>query len=107
MAVNNDEKMRQDIVIFLRKMADKLEKDDLSAEATSEISEFFMRFLFMESLNGKEYSNEKDSNEKDSREDSNQKDSNEKENEENQDDMLKFLSLGWYIYTHLKEETPE
>jgi hypothetical protein len=80
-----DEKVKEDVIKFLRELADKLENNDLTPEASLQISEFFMKFKFVndalntiESLEESPHSN----------------------------DMMKFMSLGWYVYTQLlqKEE---
>jgi hypothetical protein len=64
------------MVIFLRGLADSIENKSLDVKKLQQVGEFFMSFLFQEQL-------EKPDNE-------------EKE-------FLKFLVLGWWIYTHIEK----
>ena len=70
---DNSLKTKENVVIFLRDLATKLENNELSDETALKITEFFMKFNFIDSMFA---------------------------SEENAD-VLKFLSLGWYVYTHL------
>lgn len=76
---SNQMDTRADISRYLRDLADGIDNDTLSPEITSKISEFFTQMLFAKSLT----------------------------EDKEQEDMMKFLSLGWYIYTHLKDELPK
>ena len=62
----------QKLVPFLRELATSIETDSLDNYQLKYVSEFFMAWNF-------------------------QKDKGEYSSEE----LIKFLSLGWYIYTHL------
>lgn len=76
-----DRLIQLNIVKFLRELADKLENNDLGEDAKKHITEFFMRFNFVSKLF-------------------------EKIDPDNpsEDEVLKFLSLGWYVYTQLIEK---
>jgi hypothetical protein len=78
-----DAQVRKDVVVFLRDLADKLESNSLSPEATAQISEFFMKFNFVKALF------------------SDMEDTPESTDESPEQDVLKFMSLGWYVYNHL------
>jgi hypothetical protein len=74
------------LVNFLRKLATDLEENKLEAKDKQLIGEWYMRYLFTHALG---------------------EDFNEKELDENgekvpsQAEMLRFLSLGWYIYNQI------
>ncbi len=80
-----DSKVRHDVAIFLRDLADKLETNSLSESDSTQISEFFMKFNFLKHL------------------DTEVEESTESTGEEHDmnGDILKFMSLGWYVYSHL------
>jgi hypothetical protein len=73
-------KTKGEVVKFLRDLATKLENDELHDEVALQATEFFMKLNFMESCERSEGDSEEDS------------------------DVMKFLSLGWYIYTHIIPE---
>lgn len=75
-----DKDVKKKVVTFLRELADKLEADQLSNDATLHISQFFMKFCFIDALS---------------------KGDDTPESEE----MVKFLSLGWYIYNFLMDDS--
>jgi len=56
---------------FLRALADKIDNNQLTPEQSKMVGEFFMSYLFKE------------------------------DTELLDDDLTKFLVLGWYIYTHI------
>jgi len=68
--------VKQELVPFLRDLANSLEENKLNNTQLLQISEFFMSFSFKKDQG--EYSSE---------------------------ELIKFLSLGWYIYTHLLNST--
>ena len=72
---------------FLRKLADDLDEEKLSAEQRQRIGEFYMSWLFKDSERSHETESEPDS-EIDSEPDY---------------DALKFLTMGWYVYTQILE----
>ena len=63
---------KKELVPFLRNLANSLEENTLDNIQLLQISEFFMSFSFKKDQG--EYSSE---------------------------ELIKFLSLGWYIYTNL------
>ena len=63
---------KKELIPFLRDLANSLEENKLDNVQLLQISEFFMAFVFKKDQG--EYSSE---------------------------ELIKFLSLGWYIYTHL------
>ena len=71
--VLDDKEIRKNIAVFLRDLANKLENDEVSEKSQQAISEFFMKFLFIDEISKVE-----------------------------EDEMMKFLSLGWYVYTKIK-----
>lgn len=82
------------LISFLRNLADSLETNQLSKKQNLRIGEFFMEYKFQEAA----YKDEKQF----------------EENEENEledlhfdkSELIKFLSLGWYIYcVILKDKT--
>lgn len=62
--------MNNQLVLFFRNLADSIEKEELSEKQMSFIGEFYMSYQFQ----------------------------NELENIK-EEDFIKFLVLGWYIYT--------
>ena len=78
----------RDISHFLRALADKIEDNLLSEDNMKQIGEFYMRYSFMNRYDESEGYSDDESYE-------------ESETENNiEDDYLKFISLGWYIYNH-------
>lgn len=69
------------LVPFLRKLADDLNTEKLSSIQMQRLGEFYMSWL----LNSDLENNNKDS-----------------QTEEDYD-MLKFLTMGWYVYTQILE----
>lgn len=86
-----DSKVRHDVAIFLRDLADKLETNSLSESDSTQISEFFMKFNFLKHL---------DMENEEVTEGTEGTDSAGEEHDMNTD-ILKFMSLGWYVYSHL------
>ena len=78
-----EQKVKDDIAGFLRDLADKMEKNSLPPVAVRQISELFMKFHFFNSLL-----------------DNIDENTDENVNDESEE-MVKFLSLGWYVYKHL------
>ena len=78
--INSNENDTQ-LVLFLRDLANSIENEQLSPNNIQHVSEFFMNYKLCEA----------DSNK--SKED----------NEEFDDmDIVKFFTLGWWIYRHMK-----
>jgi hypothetical protein len=77
-----DDHVRSDIVTFLRGLADSLEKKTLDSTVEKQVSEFFLRFNFGASLFDNLESTEDNENVTDN-------------------ELVKFLSLGWYVYTQM------
>lgn len=67
---------QQQLINFLRNLANDIENNNIENENLLKISQFMMNFQFQ-----------------------NQQD--EQSDDYSNDDMVKFLSLGWYIYTQL------
>jgi hypothetical protein len=63
------------LIAFLRQLANLIERKELTEEKMCKIGEFFIQFLFQENIN----SNGVMAN----------------------DEFMKFLTLGWYIYTQV------
>ncbi len=69
--------MHDNLIEFLKSLTKSLEKNELDDTKISRISEFFMSYNFQDQTTTDE-------------------------DEEFQDEeLVKFLSLGWYVYTHL------
>lgn len=67
---------QQQLINFLRNLANDIENNNIENENLLKTSQFMMNFQFQ-----------------------NQQD--EQSDDYSRDDMIKFLSLGWYIYTQL------
>ena len=65
---------QQQLIDFLRNLANDIENNNLEDEKLLNISQFMMNYHFQNEEISDDYS---------------------------RDDMIKFLSLGWYIYTQL------
>lgn len=75
----NDNKL---LINFLRYLADSVENNQLLPNQIQRIGTFFMKYNFEEELS----------------------DDRELDNDFSKDDLIKFLSLGYYIYTHILNE---
>ena len=73
------------LVPFLRELADSIESAQIHQEQLKRVGEFFMSYKFQEELINND--EEKDP---------------EKEYEDM--DIIKFITLGWWIYQHLSDE---
>ena len=75
------------LVPFLRQLADELEHNSLLPCQTQRISEFYMAYQFQEQAirDGDQSGQDSDSE------------------SINEADMLKFMSLGWYVYKMLQQ----
>jgi hypothetical protein len=76
MEKNNPDKI---LSPFLRKLADDLDNGKLSAEQKQKLGEFYMSWLLQQSEENPEEDNDEDY------------------------DALKFLTMGWYVYTQILE----
>jgi hypothetical protein len=76
MEKNNPDKI---LSPFLRKLADDLDSGKLSAEQKQKLGEFYMSWLLQQSEENPEEDNDEDY------------------------DALKFLTMGWYVYTQILE----
>lgn len=74
------------LISFLRNLADSLETNQLSKKQNLRIGEFFMAYQFQEAAHKDEKQFEE--NEEDEFEDL----------EFDINELIKFLSLGWYVY---------
>ena len=73
------------LVLFLRLLADRVERRELSRSQLLRTSEFFMSYLFHNELDKNMPQGEGD----------------ERGNAGSSSDFQKFMSLGWYVYTFL------
>jgi len=106
MSFNNENSENLELCNFLRKLTSSIENNELKSEQLQIVGEFIMKYKFNESaikeieqsLNNLEtnlkceedYTYEHDY----------YSDEDEEQNKED-NDVLKFLILGWYIYKHL------
>lgn len=65
------------LATFLRKLADSIDEKKLTDQQLCRIGEFFMSFIFKEKM---------------------------KEDKHKEDDFLKFITLGWWVYTQILPE---
>jgi len=72
------------LITFLRQLADSIESEQIHQEQLKRIGEFYMSYIFQEELVN------------------NNKDNSNKEFEDM--DVIKFITLGWWIYNHLNDE---
>lgn len=88
--MNIDKIMEQtdELIPFLRKLADSLEKKELAPQQLKSICDFFMSYQFQEQA----FKDFDDSG-------------NDGEVTFSQQDLIKFVSLGWYVYQFLLKET--
>lgn len=72
------------LIPFLRELANSIEANQLSPNKLKHIGEFYMNYTMQEELS-------------------------EEKNDENFDDMdiIRFLTLGWWIYTHILKNNNE
>jgi hypothetical protein len=75
----------QQLIPFLRNLANSIESNELIPSQIKSIGEFFMSYKF------------KEESEKD------RKNEEKKDKNYTKEDMVKFLSLGWYVYQILLE----
>lgn len=72
----------RDLVTYLRKLTDDIESGSVSCEHLKRINEFYMSDIsgvHLEKHSHDEYTD---------------------------DEFQKFLTLGWYVYTHIIKDTP-
>ena len=72
--MNND----KELIPFLRNLANSIESKNLTNQQLERISEFFMSYQFKEDISN--------------------------EDEYSPEELVKFLFLGWYIYSHILKE---
>jgi hypothetical protein len=80
------ETVTKQLVSFFRSLADKIESGALTPEQLQYVGEFYMGFLFREQVI----------------EDNKRQESDEIDD----DDMKKFYTLGWYVYTQILRGQP-
>jgi hypothetical protein len=68
--------MEKELPQFLRNLADRIESNTLSEEDLRKVSEFYMSHLFRDKIGNT-----------------------------SQDDYMKFLVLGWYVYNQTEKLT--
>ncbi len=79
------------LVSFLRETADSLENRTLSNPQLQRLSEFYMSYLFAQ-----EIENDKKQTKRLSR----------KRRDMTNQDFMKFISLGYYVYNHIIDDEP-
>lgn len=90
------------VTTFLRSLADGLENRTITNEDLIQVEEFFMSFMFKKALKQLEYKPEETSPKASSSNcDINKHDNSSKKEDFSDKEFLKFLTLGWYIYTQL------
>lgn len=77
-----------EIVKFLRDVADELEQGGLDDDEKKNVSESYLKYRFIVDLFKKLNESGEESGEDSSLEE--------------EEDILKFLSMGWYIYTQIE-----
>lgn len=80
------------LIPFLRNLADSIERKQLLPKQLEQIGDFFMTYNFQQQVEDIE-------NDDDNDEDNDISDAFDRE------EIMKFFSLGWYVYTHLLRET--
>jgi hypothetical protein len=84
--MNNNEDAEQQLIPFLRNLADSIESKELIPRQLKSIGEFFMSYKFQEQV----------------AEDEKNIDNN--DNNFSKEELIKFLSLGWYVYQIILED---
>lgn len=101
-AINDDfidAKIRTKISSFLRTVADKVDDRSLTPDLDRHVSEFFLKYSFLEHiLNDIPRFHDGNSDEKG---DKGTGDGNSEGNSEGNDDLMQFLSLGWFVYSEM------
>jgi len=73
--------MSENLKIFLKDLIDDMENDKLNQQQTKLVGEFYMKYKFQNNIIQ----------------------NNKNINKENEKDFIKFLTLGWYIYSIIDE----
>lgn len=73
------------LIVFLRRLADSIERKQLEPQQLGRVGEFFMNYLFHEEMEDVALSPD----------------------DKDRKEFMKFLSLGWYIHTFLLKDTEE
>jgi len=68
----------KELVLFLRNLADSMENNTITSEQSQKVGEFFMSFKM----------------------------SQEQDKDCEPMDVIKFITMGWYIYSNLLKDTP-
>jgi hypothetical protein len=68
----------KELVLFLRNLADSVENNTITSEQSQKVGEFFMSFKM----------------------------SQEQDKDCEPMDVIKFITMGWYIYSNLLKDTP-
>ena len=71
-------KNNEDLILFLRNVIRDIEENDISDEQLSCVTQFYTSSLYEKEL-----------------------EENNEDNDISEYDVKKFISLGWYVYTHL------
>jgi hypothetical protein len=86
--VPNKETPNEDMANFLNDLSQDVRNDKLDAKQLQIVGEFYLNYLFNEDIRKEEN-------------DENHTDENQDDEHTDQNELIKFLSLGWYMYTFL------
>jgi hypothetical protein len=78
--------MNQELLTFLKNLTGALERGELCQRQLSKLGEFFLSYQFQEQVQKDIQTTEQDQN------------STKEQEEYTRSEMIKFLSLGWYVY---------
>jgi hypothetical protein len=80
--MNSDNDCNKQLAQFLRELADSIDSKELSQEQLKHVGEFCMNYKFSDEIYEKN-------------------DKNNTDNEFQDTDIVRFLTLGWWIYKHI------
>ena len=92
---NND--INNKLVNFLRNLVLSIENNNISKEKLHSVGEFYMSYKMLEYYENNRDENA-DNNEKEESNSEEKEESNSDENSFEESDVIKFITLGWYIY---------
>ena len=72
------------LIPFLRELANSVESKQLEPDQLKCVGEFYMSYKFNDQKNGRD---------------------NNFDNDLEETDIIKFLTLGWYFYTHIQKNS--
>lgn len=92
---NND--INNKLVNFLRNLVLSIENNNISKQKLHSVGEFYMSYKMLEYYENNRDENA-DNNEKEESNSEEKEESNSDENSFEESDVIKFITLGWYIY---------